>query len=383
MIGEKTVKTSVLGVAGYVAAMIVARRLPCKIESNFKRVGKRSRNAEMERELAELRKRLASTAEPITLDATAVPPFGDHSVRSSAPIRLSVKLEPHLHHTGSDEVVALYSNPMDPVGLAPDGERSSLCSLLASEFEILSSQRETTLSAINHLHLAAANLHLRLSAFFDSSKTKSDRQDLFNLYFATTSFLKQMLSLETSDAGLLLYAPNYILQMILAGGFALYKLLNSFFGAHVDLEEGRTSFNQTISAIRSVSVVANDLPARLAEVLAQRWRGARAGPNGFTTPDNKAPQRGMPSGRQSDAETAVRNATNPDIAAERSSSSTASTSPSSASTAAGSRAPSSGSIDGLLTTSFHHHPASPDAHQDLRTPIASGPNEGLFDLESA
>lgn len=34
-------------------------RLDCKIESNFKRVGKRSRNAEMEREIVELRKQLA------------------------------------------------------------------------------------------------------------------------------------------------------------------------------------------------------------------------------------------------------------------------------------------------------------------------------------
>ncbi|KAJ5163216.1 uncharacterized protein N7500_005046 [Penicillium coprophilum] len=35
-------------------------RLDCKIESNFKRVGKRSRNAEMEREIMELRKQIAS-----------------------------------------------------------------------------------------------------------------------------------------------------------------------------------------------------------------------------------------------------------------------------------------------------------------------------------
>jgi hypothetical protein len=35
-------------------------KLDCKIESNFKRVGKRSRNAEMEREIIELRKQIAS-----------------------------------------------------------------------------------------------------------------------------------------------------------------------------------------------------------------------------------------------------------------------------------------------------------------------------------
>lgn len=35
-------------------------KLDCKIESNFKRVGKRSRNAEMEREIIELRKQVAN-----------------------------------------------------------------------------------------------------------------------------------------------------------------------------------------------------------------------------------------------------------------------------------------------------------------------------------
>ena len=42
--------------------------LECKIESNFKRVGKRSKNAEMEREIVELRKQLASQqASPTTV----------------------------------------------------------------------------------------------------------------------------------------------------------------------------------------------------------------------------------------------------------------------------------------------------------------------------
>ena len=36
-------------------------KLECKIESNFRRVGKRSRNAEMEREIIELRKLIANS----------------------------------------------------------------------------------------------------------------------------------------------------------------------------------------------------------------------------------------------------------------------------------------------------------------------------------
>lgn len=47
-------------------------KLECKIESNFKRVGKRSKNAEMEREIMELRRQLASN--PGQASATEHPP---------------------------------------------------------------------------------------------------------------------------------------------------------------------------------------------------------------------------------------------------------------------------------------------------------------------
>lgn len=39
--------------------------LSCKVQENFKRVGKRSRNAEMEREIVELRKQIAEQTTPI------------------------------------------------------------------------------------------------------------------------------------------------------------------------------------------------------------------------------------------------------------------------------------------------------------------------------
>jgi Fungal specific transcription factor domain len=49
-------------------------KLECKIESNFKRIGKRSRNAEMEREIIELRKQIANaTAANVSLPSQATP----------------------------------------------------------------------------------------------------------------------------------------------------------------------------------------------------------------------------------------------------------------------------------------------------------------------
>jgi hypothetical protein len=71
---------------------------------------------------------------------------------------------------------------------------------------------------------------------------------------------------------LLDYASNYILQLTVAAGVTLLKLLNSFFARHIDFEAGKQHFHKTIWAIRQISVRQNDLPARLAEVLAQMWK---------------------------------------------------------------------------------------------------------------
>ena len=145
----------------------------------------------------------------------------------------------------------------------------------------------TVSEAIIRLHLRAAELHFRLSAFFDSSVAKDYQHDLLRLYWATTSFLRAALDLEpvniytpteaTAMGGMLSYASNYILQMMIAGGFTLLKLLNSFFASSIDLDEGKSLFHQTIWAIRKISIVTNDLPSRLAEVLAQLWRGGGEG----------------------------------------------------------------------------------------------------------
>lgn len=76
--------------------------LECKIESNFKRVGKRSKNAEMEREIVELRKLVESQqASP-----TAVGPSVKASLSDSASPTIS-QLPPHRdQYMGSEEAVA-------------------------------------------------------------------------------------------------------------------------------------------------------------------------------------------------------------------------------------------------------------------------------------
>ena len=208
---------------------------------------------------------------------------------------------------------ALYSNHLDSVGLVDDAQRSILMAFLVKDYQDLEEKlrpstscaslpcaplpcspelwrssikdgksivdfkaKITNIAAITTLYLRAAGLHLHLGAFFDSSTSRDYNADLLALFLSTSLFLESAFALETSAGGVLAYATNYILQMVVAAGFTLLKLLNSFFAHHIDIEYGKTLFNRAIWAIRTISVATNDLPSRLAEVLAQLWRGGSA-----------------------------------------------------------------------------------------------------------
>lgn len=176
----------------------------------------------------------------------------------------------------------MYSNASDPRGVAGDELRVMLTRVYRREFgelqaSILSRQ---DLSPIVNLHLKAAGLHLRLSAFFDSSTTQGYMDDLMGLWRAAIAFLDLVFELESTsfegmNGGILRFATSYILQMIIAACFTLLKLLSSFFAREIDFERGRQLFHRTIQAIRGMSVINNDLPWRLAELMVQMWNGAR------------------------------------------------------------------------------------------------------------
>ena len=200
------------------------------------------------------------------------------------PFTLSHELEARLQIERFCDKVSkeMYSNASDPRGVAGDELRAMLTRVYRREFgelqvSILSRQ---DLSPIVNLYLKAAGLHLRLSAFFDSSTTQGYMDDLMGLWRAALAFLDLVFELETPsadnlNAGILRYTSNYILQMIYAACFALLKLLSSFFSREIDFERGRQLFHRTIQAIRGMSIINNDLPWRLAELMVQMYNGAR------------------------------------------------------------------------------------------------------------
>jgi hypothetical protein len=65
------------------------------------------------------------------------------------------------------------------------------------------------------------------------------------------------------------YCPNYVYQMVLAAGFSILRLCTSPLVEYIDALGAKRLFNSSIAAVRKISVTNNDLPGRLAEVLAQ------------------------------------------------------------------------------------------------------------------
>ena len=70
------------------------------------------------------------------------------------------------------------------------------------------------------MYLRAASLHFRLSAVFDSPDSPDYQSHLFFLWQSTYSFLECVFDLDKTGGSLLLYATNYILQIVVAAGFA-------------------------------------------------------------------------------------------------------------------------------------------------------------------
>jgi len=206
----------------------------------------------------------------------------------SGPFSLGSELEARLQIERFCDKVSkeMYSNASDPRGVAGDEHRAMLMRVYRREYsELQASVILRGVSPITNLHLKAAGLHLRLAGFFDSSSTPGYLDDLMGLWRATTGFLDYLLDGDPEDQGpyryqlendfLLKYATNYIQQMLVAAGFSLLKLLRSFFSKTIDFERGRKLFHKTIHAIRTTSIVQNDLYWRLAELMVQIWNGAR------------------------------------------------------------------------------------------------------------
>lgn len=128
---------------------------------------------------------------------------------------------------------------------------------------------------VEELYHRAVSVHMHLYSFFVADPRLERRDDLVALYFAATGYLDCVFKLHRENK--LLFVPYYIMQMALAAGFALLKILNSDFAGRMPLEQGRKYVLQTVDVLRKSKVWPNDLLDRFAEVLAQLWKESARG----------------------------------------------------------------------------------------------------------
>lgn len=137
--------------------------------------------------------------------------------------------------------------------------------------------RQLNFTDLDLLYLRAVRLNLQLYAFFNKQE-HGWHQDLLHLLLAANQYLDSIFHVE--EQGQLVYTTNYISQMMVAAGFTLHRLLNSNFATTIPTQQlttSRSNFTRLITCIRKTSVRNNDLPQRLAEVLAQLWKSGGAG----------------------------------------------------------------------------------------------------------
>ena len=131
--------------------------LECKIDANFRRIGKRHKNAEMEKELSELRAQLSSQQASPTILQHAVKTSASTSASPVVP-QISSSIDQYI---GSQEAVASLMDLKSGVegGSYLRGSNSSLLPSRRLEGVILTQDR------IRHLFLKHA-LHLWLKGLY-------------------------------------------------------------------------------------------------------------------------------------------------------------------------------------------------------------------------
>ncbi|CAG9955008.1 unnamed protein product [Clonostachys rosea f. rosea IK726] len=213
----------------------------------------------------------------------AMRPGDDNALQLSPELEARLQIERFCDKVSKE----MYSNASDPRGVAGDEHRAMLMRVYRRDYaELHANIMSQRLGPIVNLHLRAACLHMRLAGFFDSSTTPGYMDDLMGLWRSATNFLDDVLEQgqakspgAKSSLPMLSYCTNYIQQMLVAAGFTILKLMRSFFSKTIEFARARSLFQQTVHAIRTTSVVHNDLQWRLAELMLQMWNGARMDSN--------------------------------------------------------------------------------------------------------
>jgi hypothetical protein len=88
------------------------------------------------------------------------------------------------------------------------------------------------------------------------------------LYLTAYSLVELSLSFDETDLGFFHHCPFSYYQVFTGAAFVLLRILfNGYFRTILDVDSGTQLLEAAIGALRKISVVNNDLPARLGDVI--------------------------------------------------------------------------------------------------------------------
>jgi transcriptional regulatory protein LEU3 len=116
--------------------------------------------------------------------------------------------------------------------------------------------------------LEAAALHLYAFYLLDDASLPGYNERLVALYASASSLITRTITLNDQRLDFLNYSPFFCYQALLCAAFCVLKIsCNTFFCEIVDAATGTHLLESTMVALRSMSIVNNDLPARLGDVI--------------------------------------------------------------------------------------------------------------------
>ncbi|KAI8649535.1 Zn(2)-C6 fungal-type domain-containing protein [Fusarium keratoplasticum] len=122
--------------------------------------------------------------------------------------------------------------------------------------------------ALNVWYLTAAKLHLHASYLLDDATTDGYKDRIITLYLTAQRLIELSIDKATEKTGFCHYCPFFCYQVFTCAAFVVLKILmNGYFRSIIDVSAGTKNLEAAIAALRKISVVNNDLPARLGDVI--------------------------------------------------------------------------------------------------------------------
>ncbi|XPS72432.1 hypothetical protein M3J09_004597 [Ascochyta lentis] len=197
-----------------------------------------------------------------TLPASSKPDIGEVP-NFNISFKWHLRIEHFRHRVSS----CLASHVLGPSCTVFMQERVTIYRLLNSELTELERDEKDAADFANW-HLAAARLHLHAFYLFDDATTRDYHDRIVSLYLTASSLIELSLEFDARDGGFFHHCPFSCYQVFVCAAFVVLKILmNGFFRGMLDVDSGTKLLETAIAALRKMSVVNNDLPARLGDVI--------------------------------------------------------------------------------------------------------------------